>query len=61
MGRCLYTRPYDPLPSRLFDESNKQLIVETIEPLPIEPGQPQHMTTNMNVMGYVICSCFSEP
>ena len=35
----VYTRPYDPLyPSVCFDESNKQLVAEKIEPKPVEPG-----------------------
>ncbi len=38
----VYTRPYDPLhPSVCFDESNKQLVAETREPLPAEPGKPE--------------------
>ena len=38
----VYTRPYDPLyPSVCFDESNKQLVAEKIEPLAIESGQPE--------------------
>lgn len=33
----VYTRPYDPLhPVVCFDESNKQLVGETVEPLPME-------------------------
>ena len=38
----VYTRHYDPLhPSVCFDESNKQLVAETLEPLPAKLGQPE--------------------
>ncbi len=38
----VYTRPYDPRhPFVCFDESNKQLVAETCEPLPAEPGKPE--------------------
>jgi len=43
-GRCtdVYTCAYDPHhPSFVSDESNKQLLGEKIEPLPMEPGEPQ--------------------
>jgi hypothetical protein len=36
----VYKRPYEPLyPVVCFDESNKQLTLETKTPLPIKPGQ----------------------
>jgi hypothetical protein len=36
----LYEEPYDPRrPKVNFDETSKQLIRETREPLPVEPGQ----------------------
>jgi hypothetical protein len=36
----LYEQPYDPLhPKVCFDETNKQLIGETRQPLPARPGQ----------------------
>ena len=38
----VYKRPYNPqYPVVCFDESNKQLVAEIIEPLPMEPGAPQ--------------------
>lgn len=38
----VYTRASDPLhPVVCLDESNKQLVKETRQPLPLEPGQPQ--------------------
>lgn len=37
----IYTRPYDPHhPVVCLDESSKQLVKETIEPLGIKPGHP---------------------
>ena len=38
----VYAEPYDPArPKVNFDETNKQLIQETRQPLPAQPGQPQ--------------------
>ena len=38
----VYARPFDRMfPLVCFDESNKEQHIEVIEPLPIEPGQPQ--------------------
>ncbi len=38
----VYTRRIDPRhPFVCFDESNKQLVAETREPLPAEPGKPE--------------------
>lgn len=38
----VYTRPYDPRrPQVCMDESNKQLIGETREPIPAAPGEPE--------------------
>ena len=37
----VYKRPYDPLyPQVCFDECSKQLVSETRQPLPLEPGHP---------------------
>lgn len=37
----VYKRPYDPrFPVVCMDELNKQLVRETREPLPVQPGQP---------------------
>lgn len=37
----IYHRPYDPLvPVICMDESNKQLVSHTREPLPVAPGMP---------------------
>jgi hypothetical protein len=38
----LYTHPYNPAyPLVCFDESSKQLISETRQPLSAKPGQPE--------------------
>lgn len=38
----VYTRPYDPeRPVVCLDETNKQLVGETKQPQPAEPGQPE--------------------
>jgi hypothetical protein len=37
----VYTRAYDPdHPVICFDQSNKQLVSERVEPLPMQPDQP---------------------
>ena len=37
----VYTRPYDPRhPQVCLDETSKQLVVETREPIPATLGQP---------------------
>jgi len=40
-----------------FDESNKQLLGEKIEPLPMEPGEPQRYDYQYERNGCAICSC----
>ena len=38
----VYAEPYDPTrPKVNFDETTKQLIKETRQPLPAQPGRPQ--------------------
>ena len=40
----VYARPYDPRqPVVCMDETNKQLVGEVREPLPVEPGQPERI------------------
>ncbi len=40
----VYARPYDPRrPVICMDETNKQLIGEVREPLPVAPGRPQRV------------------
>lgn len=58
----IYTRPYDLLhPVVCFDESNKQLVGETVEPLPIKPGQPQRYDYQYERHGVCNLFMFSEP
>ena len=40
----VYTRPYDPgHPQVCLDETSKQLVADTREPLPAAPGQPERV------------------
>ena len=58
----VYIRPYDPLhPVVCFDESSKQLVLETIEPLPMEPGQNQRYDYEYERNGVCNLFMFSEP
>lgn len=58
----VYTRPYDPLhPSVCFDESNKQLIAETREPLPAKPGRPERYDDQDERNGTANRFMFFEP
>ena len=58
----VYTRPYDPLhPSVCFDESNKQLVAEKIEPLPAEPGHPERYDYQYERNGVANLFMFFEP
>ena len=58
----VYTRPKDPLhPWVCFDESNKQLVAETLEPLPAEPGQPERYDYQYERHGVSNLFMFFEP
>ena len=58
----VYTRPKDPLhPWVCFDESNKQLVAEKIEPLPAEPGQPERYDYQYERNGVSNLFMFFEP
>lgn len=58
----VYKRPYDPLyPVVCFDESNKQLVTEIVEPLPMKPGQPQRYDYQYERNGVCNLFMFSEP
>ena len=58
----VYTRPKDPLhPWVCFDESNKQLVAEKIEPLPAEPGQPERYDYQYESNGVSNLFMFFEP
>ena len=53
----IYTRAYDPqYPVVCFDESSKQLVGEKIEPLPMEPGEPQRYDYQYERNG--VCNLF---
>ena len=58
----VYTRPYDPdHPVICFDESNKQLVSERIEPLPMQPDQPQRYDYQYQRNGVCNLFVFFEP
>ena len=58
----LYCLPYDPeIPRINMDEQPVQLIKETVEPLPIEPGQVQRYDYKYERMGTAVNFMFNEP
>ncbi|MEM6447482.1 MAG: IS630 family transposase [Cyanobacteria bacterium P01_D01_bin.123] len=58
----LYKQPYDPLyPQVCFDECSKQLVAETRQPLPVEPGQPVRYDYEYERQGVCNLFLFSEP
>ena len=58
----VYTRPYNPLlPVVCFDESSKQLVAETRQPLPPEPGQPERYDYQYERNGVNNLFMFFEP
>ena len=58
----IYKRPYDPeYPVVCFDESSKQLVAEIIEPLPMEPEQPQRYDYQYERNGVANLFMFFEP
>lgn len=58
----LYQQPYDEKePLVCFDESSKQLIGETRDPLPMEPGKPQRYDTEYERKGTANMFMFFEP
>jgi len=58
----LYQQPYDEdEPLVCFDESSKQLLAETREPIPMEPGQPQRYDTEYKRNGTANLFMFFEP
>jgi hypothetical protein len=58
----VYKLPYDPqYPVVCFDESNKQLVAEIIEPLPMEPGEPQRYDYQYERNGVCNLFMFFEP
>lgn len=58
----VYKQPYDPLyPQVCFDECSKQLVSETRQPLPLEPGQPVRYDYEYEREGVANLFLFSEP
>jgi hypothetical protein len=58
----LYKEPYDPRrPTVNFDETSKQLIKETREPLPVEPGQAARYDYEYERNGTRNLFLFTEP
>ncbi len=58
----VYTRPYDPrYPQVCMDEVSKQLLRDTHQPLPIEPGKPERRDYEYERAGVVNLFLFCEP
>jgi transposase len=58
----VYTRPYDPLrPQICMDETSKQLLRDTKEPLPMEPGRPERQDYEYERGGVANVFMFMEP
>ena len=58
----VYHRPYDEKrPLVCLDEASKQLIGETVQPLPAEPGQPERFDYEYVRNGTVNLFMISEP
>jgi transposase len=58
----VYTRPYDPLrPQVCMDETSKQLLRDTKESMPMEPGRVQRRDYEYQRGGVVNLFMFMEP
>ena len=58
----VYARPFNPKrPLLCFDESNKEQHIEVIEPLPMEPGQPQRFESTFERNGVSNLFVFFAP
>src|SRR5882757_7078290 len=58
----VYHRPYDPTrPLVCLDEASKQLVGETVQPLPPEPGQPERFDYEYVRNGTANLFMVSEP
>ena len=58
----VYTRPYNPKrPQVCMDEVSKQLLAETREPLPMEPGRPVRFDYEYERNGTANLFLFCEP
>lgn len=58
----LYKQPYDPKrPVVCLDESNKQLLIEVFDPIPMEPGHPERYDTQYERNGVSNLFMMFEP
>lgn len=58
----VYTQPYDPnRPQVCMDETNKQLLSEVREPIPVQPGQAQRVDYEYQREGVADLFMFFEP
>jgi transposase len=58
----VYTRPYDPhRPQICMDETSKQLLKNTQQPLPVEPGRPERQDYEYERGGVANVFMFTEP
>jgi transposase len=58
----VYTRPYDPLrPQVCMDETSKQLLRDTRQPTPMEPGRSERRDYEYERSGVVNLFLFCEP
>jgi len=58
----VYTRPYDPKqPQICMDETNKQLLADAREPLPMQSGQPERYDYEYKREGVANLFMFVEP
>ena len=58
----VYARPYDPKrPLVCMDETNKQLLDDVREPLPMTPGQPARIDHEYQRQGVANLFMFFEP
>ena len=58
----VYTRPYDPRrPQVCLDETSKQLVAETREPIAVAPGQPERVDYEYERKGTATLFMVSEP
>lgn len=58
----LYAEPYDPQrPKVNFDETSKQVIQESRQALPAQPGKPQRYDYEYERRARAICFCSPNP
>jgi DDE superfamily endonuclease len=58
----VYQRPYDPLrPVVCLDETSRQVLADTRDPLPVAPGRPARHDPEYERRGVVNCFLVSEP